>query len=346
MVVDAPSTGAAGMRRMTVVRLLATAACAALAATGCSDGGSAAGAGADGTTSGAGDGAFPVTIETAFGGVTVEAEPARVVALGWGDAETALALGVQPVGASDWLDFGGTGVGPWAEGGYDEPPKIIGTLEPSYEAVAALQPDLILDTKSSGDQRRYELLSAIAPTVGVPEGAGDYLTTTEQQTTMIAAALGRTAEGEELLADLDAAFAQVREQHPEWEGRTVTAATRTSETWGAYVARSERVDFLEQLGFVQNPRIDELEPDATGFSVAISPERLDLLDADLVVAFPIFLDTAEITDDPLWQQVPAVEDGRAVVIDGDLAAAYSLASPPAVEYAIDDVVPIIEEALR
>jgi iron complex transport system substrate-binding protein len=38
------------------------------------------------------------------------------VALGWSDAETALALGVQPVGASDWLAFGGEGVGPWAEG--------------------------------------------------------------------------------------------------------------------------------------------------------------------------------------------------------------------------------------
>ena len=29
---------------------------------------------------------------------SVEEEPTRVVALGWGDAETALALGVQPVG--------------------------------------------------------------------------------------------------------------------------------------------------------------------------------------------------------------------------------------------------------
>ena len=52
-------------------------------------------------------GAFPVTVSTAFGDVTVEEEPTRVVALGWSDAETALALGVQPVGASDWLAFGG-----------------------------------------------------------------------------------------------------------------------------------------------------------------------------------------------------------------------------------------------
>lgn len=45
-------------------------------------------------------------VPTKFGEVTIPAEPKRVVALGWGDAETALALGVQPVGASDWLAFG------------------------------------------------------------------------------------------------------------------------------------------------------------------------------------------------------------------------------------------------
>jgi iron complex transport system substrate-binding protein len=75
-----------------------------------------------------------------------------VVALGWGDAEIALALGVQPVGASDWLDFGGNGQGPWAADLYDEDPTLIETLEPSFEAIAALEPDLILDVRGSGDQ--------------------------------------------------------------------------------------------------------------------------------------------------------------------------------------------------
>ena len=50
-------------------------------------------------------------VETKFGEVEVPEAAQRIVALGWGDAETALALGVQPVGASDWLAFGGEGVG-------------------------------------------------------------------------------------------------------------------------------------------------------------------------------------------------------------------------------------------
>ncbi|WP_251839157.1 iron-siderophore ABC transporter substrate-binding protein [Oceanitalea stevensii] len=291
------------------------------------------------------DGAFPVVVETTFGDVTVEEEPERVVALGWGDAETALALGVQPVGASDWLGFGGEGVGPWAQGLYDEAPEIIETMEPSFEAIAALEPDLILDVKSSGDQARYDRLASIAPTIGVPEGGESYLTTTEQQLEMIAAALGQQEGGEQLLTDLEDTFAQARADHPDWEGLTATAATLTSEGWGAYVEGSERVDFLEKLGFVQNPQIAEMEPDASGFSVSLSAERLDALDADLVVAFPIFIETSEITEDPMFQQLPAVADGRALVIDGDLASAYSLGTVLSQQYAVEQIVPMLEEAL-
>ncbi|ACP32323.1 ABC transporter substrate-binding protein [Corynebacterium aurimucosum] len=78
--------------------------------------------------------AFPATISTKFGGVTIDEAPRRVVALGWGDAELALSLGVQP----DLL--------------------------------------LILDVRSSGDRERYDTLSAIAPVVGIPEGADNWLT--------------------------------------------------------------------------------------------------------------------------------------------------------------------------
>ena len=183
------------------VRSLAVLAVAVLFTAGC---GGAAEGDDEGTTSSR---AFPVTVDTAFGEVTVDEEPVRVVALGWSDAETALALGVQPVGASDWLGFGGEGVGPWAEGRYDEAPEIIETLEPSYEAIAALEPDLILDTRSDGTQERYDLLSAIAPTVGQPEGVGPYQTTWQQQLELVGQALGKDDEAAALQDEVDRAFA-------------------------------------------------------------------------------------------------------------------------------------------
>jgi len=325
--------------------IAAVVAVATLALAGCS---ADADSDSDGGGASGGSGAFPVSIDTKFGEVTVDQKPTRVVALGWGDAEAALALGVQPVGASDWLAFGdeNDGVGPWAKGLYDQAPEIIGTLEPSYEAIAALEPDVILDTKGSGDQERYDRLTSIAPTVGVPEGGDNYLTDFEDQMELVSKALGEEAEGERLVDENEKAVDAVAAAHPEWDGKTITAATKTSEGWGAYVEDSERVEQLEAFGFEQNPTIAALAPNAGGFSVSISSEQLDQIDADVIVAFPIYIDTTEITDDAQWKALPAVQAGHAVVIDGDVAAAYSLGSALSRQYALDQLVPLLEGATK
>ncbi|ROS59419.1 iron complex transport system substrate-binding protein [Frigoribacterium sp. PhB160] len=331
----------------TPVKLAAVLAVATLALTGCSAGAPSSDA-PSGSAAPAATDSFPLTVDTKFGEVTVDQQPERVVALGWGDAETALALGVQPVGASDWLAFGddADGVGPWAQGLYDRSPEIIGTLDPSYEAIAALQPDLILDTKGSGDQDRYDRLSSIATTVGVPEGGDNYLTDFEDQMELVSSALGLSAEGDRLVDQSEAEVEAAADAHPEWDGKTVTAATKTSEGWGAYVEGSERVGLLEDLGFEQNPGIAALPANSGGFSVTISSEQLDVIDADVIVAFPIYIDTTEITDDPQWLALPAVEAGHDVVIDGDVSSAYSLGTSLSRTYALEELVPLLEAATQ
>ncbi|MGJ9405987.1 ABC transporter substrate-binding protein [Nesterenkonia aurantiaca] len=323
---------------------IALAATAALLLSGCADSSEQEG----GTEEGGGEaaqgaaGAYPASIETEFGEVTIEQAPERVVALGWGDAEVALDLGVEPVGASDWLGFEDPdGIGPWVQNPYSESPELLGTLELSYEAVAALEPDLILDVRSSGDQERFDRLSSIAPTVGVaPEGA-NYLTEPEEQVRMIAAALGQPETGEEMLAEQEDAFAAAAQENPEWEGQSVTVATRTAEGWGAYTEADGRVGFLEDLGFEQNPEIAELGGEGE-FSVNISDEQLELLDADLLLGFPIFIEETEITEDAGWLSIPSVQDGRDLVITGDLANAFSLGTPEAQIYALEELAPEIE----
>lgn len=287
---------------------------------------------------------FPAVIDTKFGEVTVDEPPERVVALGWGDAETALALGLQPVGASDWLEFGGSGVGPWATDLYDEPPTLIGTLEPSYEDILALEPDLILDVKSSGDRERYERLSEIATTVGVPEGGDNYLTNQRQQVRMIATALGKPEQGKALLADVRQRFHEVTEAHPEFEDATVTVAAYTSEGWGAYIEQTERVRFMKRLGFVPNPSVERLDPD--GFTAPIPDEDLELLDADLMVVFPIGQSAATVRQQPLYDSIPAVRDGRSVLLDQQsIANAYSVNSVLSIPYALEHVTPLLADAM-
>ncbi|CAL9656596.1 hypothetical protein SUDANB145_06801 [Streptomyces sp. enrichment culture] len=293
----------------------------------------------------AASGAFPAKIATKFGTVTVDEQPKRVVALGWGDAETALALGVQPVGQSDWLAFGGDGTGPWAKDLYDESPQKIGTLEPEYEKIAALEPDLILDTKSSGDQTRYDTLSKIAPTIGVPKGGEQYKIGWEKQTTMISQALGLADEGEKLIADTEEKFAAAAKAHPEFKGRTITVGSRTSNGWGAYVRGTDRVGFVEELGFENNPKVEAEAGE--GFSVAVSEENLQMLDADLVVMAPIGIEASKISGDALYKSLPAVKKGHDVVFDDqDISQAFATNSVLSVGYALDEVVPLFAGALK
>ncbi|SET88379.1 iron-siderophore ABC transporter substrate-binding protein [Geodermatophilus poikilotrophus] len=322
--------------------LLAT----AVLVTGCGSGttGSSGDAAAPSSPSSSG-GAFPVTVRTAFGPVEVAEEPQRVVALGWSDAETALALGVQPVGASDWLAFGGEGVGPWAEGLYDEAPEIVETLEPSLEAIAALDPDLILDTRSPATQDRYDALTAIAPTIGQPEGVGAYLTTWQQQLDLVGQALGRQEQADVLQAEVEQQFTEAAAANPEFDGTEVAVGAYTSEGFGAYVRGDTRVDFMEALGFTNEAAIQDLAGES--FFVSISEEQVPLLDAPLTVVFPIFVEAAQITDNPLWQSLPSVQQGNALVLEDEtLVTAFSSGSALGTRYALDNAVPLFAETLQ
>ncbi|WP_307858334.1 iron-siderophore ABC transporter substrate-binding protein [Curtobacterium aurantiacum] len=314
---------------------------ASLVLAGCASG---SGSSTDSASSGSSDAAFPVSITTGLGTTTIESAPKRVVALGWGDAETALELGVQPVGASDWLAFGGDGVGPWLKGAYDKSPKIIQTLEPSYEDILKLNPDVILDVKSSGDKERYDKLSAIAPTVAIPKGGENYLASTEQQTTMIAKALGKESEGKKLLSGLDDAYAAARKAHPDFEGKTAVVGAYSSEGFGAYASTDSRSTFMRNLGFEIPKAIDEQA--GKEFSVHLSDENLDLLDADLTLILPIYVDASEASSNKLFQKVPSVEAGHAIVFDDkDVSSAFSMGTTAAIEWALDELPAQFEEKL-
>lgn len=314
---------------------------ASLVLAGCASG---SGSSTDSASSGSSDAAFPVSITTGLGTTTIESAPKRVVALGWGDAETALELGVQPVGASDWLAFGGDGVGPWLKGAYDKSPKIIQALEPSYEDILKLNPDVILDVKSSGDKERYDKLSAIAPTVAIPKGGANYLASTEQQTTMIAKALGKESEGKKLLSGLDDAYAAARKAHPGFEGKTAVVGAYSSEGFGAYASTDSRSTFMRNLGFEIPKAIDEQA--GKEFSVHLSDENLDLLDADLTLILPIYVDASEASSNKLFQKVPSVEAGHSIVFDDkDVSSAFSMGTTAAIEWALDKLPAQFEEKL-
>ncbi|MDV6231089.1 iron-siderophore ABC transporter substrate-binding protein [Rhodococcus cercidiphylli] len=288
-----------------------------------------------------------VVVTDMFGDVEVPANPQRVVALGWSDAETALALGVQPVGASDWLGVGGNGLGPWVDESYDTDPTIVGTFDVNMESVAALEPDLILWTRSTNDKAVYDDLSDIAPTVAAPPGTDvAYGTTWDGQTEIVAQALGKVDEGKQLVDETEALFENTIAANPEFADKTVAVGTLYSGQVGAYVRGDTRVDFLESLGLTNTPAVqDRAEPGA--FSIELSEENISALDADLTVMFPIGTGPEVITDNPSIQGLPSARDGRLVVLDDtNLSNAFSAASVAGTRYALENAVPLFAAPLK
>ncbi|MDN6352474.1 MAG: iron-siderophore ABC transporter substrate-binding protein [Corynebacterium sp.] len=303
-----------------------------------SDGGSSADSAA---TS---DGEFPTSVDTKFGEITIDEAPQRVVALGWGDAEIALDLGVQPVGASDWLGFGedNDGISPFNDDSYDESPEILDTEEVEYEEIASLNPDLILDVRSAGDEDTYETLSDIATTVSVPEGSESFTTTWEDQVSMISTALGLPETGDELIGEVNGRIDEAKEANPDWSDKTASVVTQFGDGWGAYVAGDARMDLVTALGFQENSEVADMAED--NFYVDLSEENIDVTDSDVVIGFPIGSDTTEFEESSGWTRIGAVKDGRGSGADEELTRAFSLGTPDAMLYAIDELQPQLEEA--
>jgi iron complex transport system substrate-binding protein len=286
-----------------------------------------------------GGGAFPATVAHKYGQAVVPAAPQRVVSLGYTDQDAILALGVVPVAVREFL--GGRPILPWAQDELQgQQPQVLPVGGVSTEAVAALRPDLIVAISAGLSREQYDTFSRIAPTIAPPAGYVDYGTPWQDATRLTGAALGKPAEAERLVTDLEARFAQVRQQYPALQGRAA-AATRPSTTgpgnyfvWGSQDLRGR---FLTELGLTIPAEFDRLAGDR--FYADLSTEELGRLDqADVVVL--VTTDAAEraaFTALPGYPALRAVQEDRVVSLDDEQAAALSFSSILSLPAVLDTV---------
>ena len=324
---------------------VALAALGALSLGACSSGPAPAETGAAESGAPGAAGAFPVTIEHAFGETTIEAEPERVVTWGWGSADAAIALGVIPV-AIPFESYAGDeeGVLPCIREALDEAgaqtPTILANSgdEPPFEEILAADPDVILAPYSGLTQEQYDLLSGIAPVVAYPEEP--WATPWRDIVTLTAQALGREAEGEELLAGIDAQIADAAEAHPEFAGKTIAAVWDFAGSFYVYKEADPRVEFLLDLGFVSAPSVAELQTDEATFYYTLSYENLDRLQSDVLLAYAGSQEEADaFLGAGYAQSMSQVQDGTVATLVG--TEFISAVSPPtalSLTWGLDEVV--------
>ncbi|MBY0687315.1 iron-siderophore ABC transporter substrate-binding protein [Microbacterium marinilacus] len=317
---------------------------------------STAPAGESSAPAAADDAAFPIEIEHALGTTTIEAQPERVVSIGWANQDVALALGVAPVGVDDqtWSMDGSDGLGlyEWTTDAYEElgaeEPDIFDTTDGvDFEAIADAQPDVILGAYSGLTEDDYATLSEIAPTVAFPELA--WGTQWRDAITLDATALGLASEGEQLIADLDQQIADATADS-DFSGKTAAlfsfSAADLSSGW-IYSDIDPRTAFLTDLGFTAPEA--SLAAGAEGeFALEVSAENADqLADVDVIVSYGDEDLLAALQADPLWNTLPAVQNGAVVTLGGNGEGLAAASSPTAlsIPWMLDEYVGLLDDAV-
>ncbi|MBX3084526.1 MAG: iron-siderophore ABC transporter substrate-binding protein [Anaerolineae bacterium] len=273
-------------------------------------------------------------------GVTcVVEQPKRVIALEWTYVEDVLALGLQPVGIADIE-------------GYHDWVKIPITLdtanvqdvgersEPNLELITKLQPDLIIAVQFRVAQN-YDELSKIAPTLvfnPYPVDGSSHFEEMKTTFTTLATALGREDEGKQVLADMDAYFADAQD--------ALTAAGHAAEpfilsqgwtydnvaTFRLFTDNAMAVQILEQIG-LKNAWKDA--PQQYGFSELGIEGFAPLSETEFN-----FFYVAQTNDNdffaksPLWSNLAFVKAQRAYWMGGDV---WLFGGPRSAEALVDTV---------
>ncbi|HKG66136.1 MAG TPA: ABC transporter substrate-binding protein [Solirubrobacteraceae bacterium] len=288
-------------------------------------------------------GAFPVTVEHKFGKTTVEKAPERVVTVGYTDQDAALAVGVVPVAVGDFLGGYDWRARPWAQealGGAE--PKVVAGQQINFEAVAAQRPDLIIAINAGLEQDDYDKLARIAPTVAQSGDYIDFGMPWDEQTMLVARALGREQRGEEVVERVEAKFAQVREEHPEFAGKSGILAYGGPDGYGAYATGDTRSRFFTDLGFELPEQVDELAGES--FFTEFSQEQFRLLDQELVAMYG---SEDDVLANPVVKRLDAAKQDRMVFIEltDQFAGALGFASALSLDWLLDNEVDAIAAAV-
>jgi iron complex transport system substrate-binding protein len=265
----------------------------------------------------AAESAYPVTIEHKYGSTTITEFPERIVLVGLTEQDALLALGVVPVATREWYGERPGAIFEWAQDllGDAEVPVVLPSVELNFEQIAGLNPDLIVGLYAGITQEEYDTLSKIAPVVAQPAEYVDYGIPWQEVTRTIGLIVGQAERAEQLIAEVDAKFAEARAVHPEFEGASGVVAS----TWGypdnyyAYHSQDPRNRLLTSLGFVIPAEIDELAEDTYG--ATISRERLDIVDVDALVWIAFSEEeVATNKNDELYRKLNAANEGRDIFL--------------------------------
>ena len=253
-------------------------------------------------------GTTPIT--HAMGTTAVPAHPQRVVVLDTDKLDTALSLGIVPVGAARAGEASGW---PAYLGDKVSAVQAVGVLtEPDLEAISALKPDLILGSKFR-QEKFYDELTAIAPTV-FTEKVG---VTWKENFLLDGRALGREQQAKELLGGYEKRAKDLGAKLGDAGSRKVSIVRFMPAEIRVYGPESFSGIVAGDVGLGRPARQLLADKDDKRFD-KVSPERIAEVDGDVIFycayGEKAAAQQATVTAGSLWRNLPAVRAGKAYPI--------------------------------
>jgi iron complex transport system substrate-binding protein len=310
---------------------------------------------AEGTTS------YPLELSSPWGSTTLDERPERIAAVtpSQDDVEILAALGVTPILANEYSTDVWT-----AEALPEEIPTRYTTGDTQFpvEQIAAAEPDLII-VLGADVSDVYDKLASIAPVLSTSDASGSEQSVAndwENSIHAVGEALDLQDAAQQVLDDEEQFYADFRAEHPEFDGLTATYLVYYGAESGLQyhsTVGSPAESVFENIGFAESPNASQFE-----YRQVVSQELLNAVDADVI----IFSDNsdgayAEVTEQPLFQNLQAVKDGHLILIDnkakentfvidgveseGNLPWALARSGPLSATWAVLQIAPALAAAL-
>lgn len=248
------------------------------------------------------------TIKHAMGSTKLPKVPERVVILFNGMVDTAVLLGVKPVGAVEsylqqpfyeYLRPGLIGV------------KDLGDeTQPNLEGIATLKPDLIIGSKMR-HEKINDQLKKIAPTIMTED-----VFSWQDNLKFAATALNKQAKADAYLADWNKRVAEFKRKiGPRINNINVSVIRINPNGSARFYLEGFAPNILKDLGFSFPKTQTDLTTDI--YNVP-SKEQTSVLDGDYIFDFTVDWDgdgaiyklQKEWTDNPLWKNLKAVKNKK------------------------------------
>lgn len=250
------------------------------------------------------------TVRHVLGETAIPIHPQRVLALsGTTDLDTLLALGMTPIAAGVDPSFHAVnGFFSHFNGKTDGIEPIPAWPKPNLEQILQLKPDLILGQRNYVEPV-YDQLSQIAPTFVYENAIGNPEWRVVFQE--IAAAMGQSAKGEQVLNDLEQRLSQLKEalskQNHETEISVIFYWTENPYVYSIFGKRSFGGSLLEEL---ELPRPSAQRFDAPSQDVSL--ELTSYADGDIIflLNYSEPEEVEKLIENPLWSQLKAVQNNR------------------------------------